>query len=152
MAKKGGNGKVDGKTLARAKKGDGDAILAVGCAAYTNGNYEKAMKCYETAAAKGVTQALVNLGYCHYYGRVTPVNYEKAFQCFSKAVATDGDVSPEAYFKLGDMYLWGNYVEKDAIGRLWAAKSGGKCLYATVYKSEGLLDVKGQLDKLFGGT
>ena len=43
-------------------------------------------------------------------------------------------------------------LEKDAIGRLWAAKSSGKCLYATVYKSEGGLDVKGQLDKLFGGT
>ena len=40
-------------------------------------------------------------------------------------------------------------LEKDAIGRLWAAKSGGKCLYATVFKSEGGLDVKGQLDKLF---
>ena len=40
-------------------------------------------------------------------------------------------------------------LEKDAIGRLWAAKSGGKCLYATVYKSEGGLGVKGQLDKLF---
>ena len=39
-------------------------------------------------------------------------------------------------------------LEKDAIGRLWAAKSGGKCLYATVFKSEGGLDVKGQLDKL----
>ena len=42
-------------------------------------------------------------------------------------------------------------LEKDAIGRLWAAKSGGKCLYATVYKSDGGLDVKGQLDKLFWG-
>ena len=40
-------------------------------------------------------------------------------------------------------------LEKEAIGRLWAAKSGGKCLYATVYKSEGGLGVKGQLDKLF---
>ncbi len=40
-------------------------------------------------------------------------------------------------------------LEKDAIGRLWAAKSGGSCLYATVYKSEGGLDVRGQLDKLF---
>ncbi len=38
---------------------------------------------------------------------------------------------------------------KDAIGRLWAAKSGSKCLYATVYKSEGGLDVRAQLDKLF---
>ena len=40
-------------------------------------------------------------------------------------------------------------LEKDAIGRLWAEKSGGKCLYATVFKNEGGLDVKGQLDKLF---
>ena len=40
-------------------------------------------------------------------------------------------------------------LEKDAIGRLWAAKSGGKCLYATVFKSDGGLDVKGQLDKIF---
>lgn len=43
-------------------------------------------------------------------------------------------------------------LEKDAVGRLWAAKSSGKCLYATVFKSEGGLDVKGQLDKLFGGA
>ena len=42
-------------------------------------------------------------------------------------------------------------LEKDAIGRLWAAKSGGKCLYATVYKSDGGFDVKGQHDKLFWG-
>ena len=105
--------KVSRKTLAMAKKGDGDALLAVGCAAYTNGDYETAMKYYEAAAEKGVTQALVNLGYCHYYGRVTPVDYERAFQCFSKAAAEDEDVSPEAFFKLGDMYLWGNYVEKD---------------------------------------
>ena len=40
-------------------------------------------------------------------------------------------------------------LEKDAIGRLWAAKSSGKCLYATVFKSDGGLDVKGQLDKIF---
>lgn len=40
-------------------------------------------------------------------------------------------------------------LEKDAIGRLWAAKSGGSCLYATVYKTEGGLDAKGQLGKLF---
>lgn len=43
-------------------------------------------------------------------------------------------------------------LEKDAIGRLWAEKSGGKCLYATVFKSEDGLDVKGQLCKLFGGA
>lgn len=41
-------------------------------------------------------------------------------------------------------------LDKDAVGRLWAAKSGGKCLYATVYKINDGLDVKGQLDKMFG--
>ena len=40
-------------------------------------------------------------------------------------------------------------LEKDAVGRLWAAISGGKHLYATVYKMNGGLDVKGQLDKMF---
>lgn len=43
-------------------------------------------------------------------------------------------------------------LEKDAIGRLWAAKSSGKCLYATVFKAEGGLDVKGQLNKLFASS
>ena len=42
-------------------------------------------------------------------------------------------------------------LEKDAIGRLWAAKSGGKCLFATVYKIDDGLDVKGQLDKVLLG-
>ena len=42
-------------------------------------------------------------------------------------------------------------VEKDAVGHLWADKSGGKCLYATVYKMNGGLDVKGQLDRMFEG-
>ncbi|MBO4648751.1 MAG: DEAD/DEAH box helicase family protein [Lentisphaeria bacterium] len=41
-------------------------------------------------------------------------------------------------------------LEKDAVGRLWATKSSGKCLYATVYKINDGLDVKGQLDKMFG--
>lgn len=36
-------------------------------------------------------------------------------------------------------------------GGLWTAKSGGKCLYATIYIKQNGLDVKGQLDKLFGG-
>ena len=41
-------------------------------------------------------------------------------------------------------------LEKDAVGRLWAGKSNGKCLYATVFAKENGLDVMGQLDKLFG--
>lgn len=40
-------------------------------------------------------------------------------------------------------------LEKDAIGRLWADKSHGKCLYATVYKEDRGVDVAGQIDRLF---
>ena len=41
-------------------------------------------------------------------------------------------------------------IEKDAIGRLWASKSNGKCLYRTVYKTDSGKDVAGQLNELFG--
>ena len=40
-------------------------------------------------------------------------------------------------------------LQKDAIGRLWAAKSHGGCLYATVYKEDRGADVAGQIDRLF---
>ena len=40
-------------------------------------------------------------------------------------------------------------IEKDAIGRRWAANSNGKYLFATVFKSEGGMDVRQQLDRLF---
>ena len=42
-------------------------------------------------------------------------------------------------------------LEKDAIGRLWASRSGGKYLYATIYKVNNGLDLKGQLDQMFAG-
>ena len=40
-------------------------------------------------------------------------------------------------------------IEKDAIGRLWASKSNGKCLYRTVYKEDAGKDVVQQLNELF---
>ena len=40
-------------------------------------------------------------------------------------------------------------LEKDAVGRLWADKSHGKCLYATVYKEDRGVDVAGQINRLF---
>lgn len=41
-------------------------------------------------------------------------------------------------------------LEKDAIGRLWAQKSGGTCLYATVYRLDRGHDIQAQLNALFG--
>lgn len=40
-------------------------------------------------------------------------------------------------------------IEKDAVGRLWASKSNGKCLYRTVYKDDVGKDVVRQLEELF---
>lgn len=40
-------------------------------------------------------------------------------------------------------------IEKDAIGRLWASKSNGKCLYRTVFKVDAGKDVIQQLNELF---
>ncbi|MBR1870244.1 MAG: DEAD/DEAH box helicase family protein [Kiritimatiellae bacterium] len=40
-------------------------------------------------------------------------------------------------------------LEKDAIGRLWAERSGGRCLYATVFMDNNGLNVQSQLDRLF---
>ncbi|MBQ7252497.1 MAG: hypothetical protein IJS32_07845 [Kiritimatiellae bacterium] len=40
-------------------------------------------------------------------------------------------------------------LEKSAIGRLWADLSGGKCLYATVFREKKGADVRAQLDALF---
>ncbi len=40
-------------------------------------------------------------------------------------------------------------IEKDAIGRLWASKSDGRCLYRTVYEKDAGKDVSRQLNELF---
>ena len=42
-------------------------------------------------------------------------------------------------------------LQKDAVGRLWAEKSRGNCLYATVYREDRGVDVAGQIDRLFRG-
>lgn len=41
-------------------------------------------------------------------------------------------------------------IEKDQVGRLWASKSGGKCLFLMAYEKERGLDVRGQLDAVIG--
>ena len=43
-------------------------------------------------------------------------------------------------------------MEKSQVGRLWAEASGGHCLFATLVKQRGGLNVAAQLDALFGST
>jgi type III restriction enzyme len=41
-------------------------------------------------------------------------------------------------------------IEKDQVGRLWASKSGGKCLFLMAFENEQGRDVRGQLDAAIG--
>lgn len=41
-------------------------------------------------------------------------------------------------------------IEKDQVGRLWATKSDGKCLFLMAFESEQGRDVRGQLDAVIG--
>jgi type III restriction enzyme len=41
-------------------------------------------------------------------------------------------------------------IEKDQVGRLWAAKSSGKCLFLMAFENEQGRDVRGQLDAIIG--
>lgn len=78
-------------------------------------NYKKAIELYEMASNSDDSEiasiAITNLGYCYYYGRDIPVDYEKAFSCYLKGAIKYNNVN--CYFKLGDMYKKGLYVEKD---------------------------------------
>ena len=102
-----------------AEKGDHDALLSLGALYYTGlgefvqQDYAKAMSYYEKAAETSELKndwALNNLGYCHYYGRNGTVDYEKAYSCFALSAMCG---NPNAMYKLGDMYYYGNFVGKD---------------------------------------
>ena len=73
--------------------------------------YDKAVEWYEKGTELGNVQALINLGYCHQYGRSVEKDMQKAFDCFHRAAIVSGN--PEAFYKLGDMYRWGGGVEQD---------------------------------------
>ena len=77
-------------------------------------NFRKAIEYYKLAAKSDdddtKIRALCNLGYCYYYGRDIPIDNEKAFNCFMRgALSNDAN----SLYKLGDMYRYGRFVEKD---------------------------------------
>ena len=102
-----------------ADKGDNDALLSLGALYYTGlgdfvpQDYVKAMFYYEKAAESSELKndwALNNLGYCHYYGRTGNIDYKKAYSCFAISAMRG---NPNAMYKLGDMYYYGNFMDKD---------------------------------------
>jgi len=84
--------------------------MLLGSSYYFAEDYEEAIKWYELAAQNNNFRAMCYLGYCHLYGNGTPVNYKKAYEFFAKS-AYFGYAN--AMYKLGDMYYYGNHVEKD---------------------------------------
>lgn len=89
-------------------------------------DYTAARKWFEKAHAAGDDWGTIYLAYCYYYGRQIPVNYEKAFTLFSEAAAQNNHC---AFYKLGDMYRDGLYVNRD-----------GKKAFSCYKKAIGLID------------
>ena len=95
------------------------AMLNLG-AVYYNGvlveqDFEKALELYHMAEssedAEVAARAVCNLGYCYYYGRSVSVDKETAFRFFLKGSLRYDDAN--CLYKLGDMYRYGDHVEKD---------------------------------------
>jgi type III restriction enzyme len=62
---------------------------------------------------------------------------------------TDGRILVVEY-KGEHLRMLPSEIEKDQVGRLWASKSGGKCLFLMAYENEQGRDVRGQLDAVIG--
>ncbi len=74
-------------------------------------SYKRAKELYEVGSSLGCSQALVNLGYIHEYGRVGKQNLTEAFRCYSVAAALEQHW--EALYKLGDLYSQGKGVREN---------------------------------------
>lgn len=98
-----------------AERGHAFALNDLG-ALYSEGIYvvkdtKKAFDYYVKSAENGCTEACCNLGYFYLYGRNGETDYEKAFKYFSKGAIVGNDAN--CCYKLGDMYMYGDYVEKN---------------------------------------
>lgn len=107
-----------GEVVSLSGENAGDAACTLGAMYYCGRltadgepDYDLAFKYYTMGSNLGNMQALVNLGYCHLYGRSVPRSPEKAFTCFQRAAFLTN--MPEALYKLGDMYSRGIHVEQD---------------------------------------
>lgn len=75
---------------------DGSFEYQTGYGYALNKNYREALNWYSTAAEKGNTDALFELGYMYYSGKGVQLNYAKAYEYFCKA-ASQGSVRAKDY-------------------------------------------------------
>lgn len=59
----------------------------------------------------GSVQSSINLGYIYEYGRIGEPDYAHAFECYSFTLALK--ISPEALYKLGDLYNRGKGIPQN---------------------------------------
>lgn len=74
-------------------------------------DYGAAADLFERAARLGMGQAALELGVLYATGRGRSTNEQRAYRLLSQAALTDG--IPEAYWRLGDMYRDGSFVQRD---------------------------------------
>lgn len=77
-------------------------------------DFKKAVEYYTIATNSDEEETQIrawcNLGYCYYYGRDIPIDDKQAFNCYMHgAILGDGN----CLYKIGDMYRYGRFVNKD---------------------------------------
>lgn len=102
-----------------ADKGNHESLQSLGTLHYTGyrealtQDYALARDYYHRAAELSEIKdnwALNNLGCCYYFGLGGDIDYKKAYSCFALSAMYG---NPNAMYKLGDMYYYGKYVDKD---------------------------------------
>jgi len=79
-----------------------------------------------------------------------PVSRGRFFPDFIVELADDGRIAVIEY-KGGHLKTIPEEIEKRQVGELWAAKSGGKCVFGFVYLEDNGMNMTAQLDEVLGG-
>lgn len=140
-----------------AEHGHGLALNNLG-ALYSEGRFvekdtQKAVDCYIKSAEKGCSEACCNLGYFYLYGRNGEVDYKKAYEYFSRGAMLGNDAN--CLYKLGDMYMHGDYVEKNPVIAFGFYVKALDVLdeYGCSYQDEFISDINYRIGKcLYEGT
>ncbi len=79
-------------------------------------DYERSAELYRIASEIEddnaiAAMAITNLGYYYYYDFAGKQDYRKAFNCFLQGALRYSNAN--AYYKLGDMYRYGHFVDQD---------------------------------------
>ena len=78
-----------------------------------------------------------------------PTSKGRFFPDFIAELA-DGRIAVIEY-KGGHLKTIPEEIEKRQVGELWAAKSGGKCVFGFVYLEDNGMNMAAQLDEVLGG-